>query len=218
VIRGRAIGAARRPIATHFEGRSVAALVTDPHTVLARDDHLGPVVETHGPVTIEPAEDFFRRFVVSIVRQQVSTASAEAIRERLFEQIEVTPTGVLAAEEAVLREAGLSEQKTRYVQNVAATFDERDWDRSYFAGRDDDAVRDELTSITGVGTWTADMQLIFALGREDVFPVGDLGIRRGMRRCVGEDLDRADMVAHAERWQPYRSYASLYLWRVSDGE
>jgi DNA-3-methyladenine glycosylase II len=80
---------------------------------------------------------------------------------------------------------------------------------------DDEAVVDELTSITGVGTWTARMQLLFSFGRPDVFPVGDLGIRKGMRTLYG-DLSREEMVETAEAWRPYRSYASLYLWRVTE--
>jgi DNA-3-methyladenine glycosylase II len=80
---------------------------------------------------------------------------------------------------------------------------------------DDDAVIDELTSITGVGDWTARMQLLFSLGRPDVFPVGDLGIRKGMRALYG-DIDRETMVERAKRWAPYRSYASLYLWRIEE--
>nr|WP_220222417.1 hypothetical protein [Haloplanus salinus] len=78
-----------------------------------------------------------------------------------------------------------------------------------------DAVIEELTSITGVGTWTAKMQLLFSLGRPDVFPVGNLGIRTGMRTLRG-DIDRERMVETAERWAPYRSYASLYLWRIEE--
>lgn len=145
-------------------------------------------------------------------------ASADAMRERLFDAVTVTPAGIRAADEATLRDAGLSEQKTRYVQNVAAAVADRGWSQSYFAGMDDDAIRAELTDVTGVGRWTADMQLIFSLGREDVFPVGDLGIRKGMTRVFDDDLSRAEMVDRAERWAPYRSYASLYLWRTTDGD
>jgi DNA-3-methyladenine glycosylase II len=80
---------------------------------------------------------------------------------------------------------------------------------------DDEAVVAELTTITGVGTWTAEMQLMFSLGRPDVFPVGDLGIRKGMRTLYG-DLSREEMVEKSEEWRPYRSYASLYLWRAKE--
>ena len=115
-----------------------------------------------------------------------------------------------------MREVGLSRQKTRYVNNVATAFREREWSRSAFEEMDEEAVRAELTDVTGVGTWTANMQLLFSLGHEDVFPVGDLGIRKGMQTLFDRDLTRAEMTDVAERWRPYRSYASLYLWRVEE--
>jgi len=201
---------------TPFSIRALRSLVSDPHETLAADEYLGPLVERHGPLTIEPATDFFQRFVVSVLRQQVSMASAAATRERLFEAIEVTPEGVLAADDAALRDAGLSRQKTRYVNNIAEAFADGRVSRDALAGLSDDAVRDVLTEITGVGTWTANMQLMFSLGREDVFPVGDLGIRKGMESVFGEELTRGEMRTKAERWAPYRSSASLYLWRAEE--
>jgi DNA-3-methyladenine glycosylase II len=191
--------------------------VPAPHQHLRADEYLGPLVAEHGRLTLDPAEDFFARFVVSVLRQQVSMASAAATRERLFDAVEVTPPGILAADDAVLRDAGLSRQKTRYVNELAVAFDERGYSKASFADMDDDAVRAELTSITGVGPWTADMQLMFSLGRPDVFPVGDLGVRKGMVELFGEDMTRTEMVDRAERWAPYRSYASLYLWGVDEG-
>lgn len=79
----------------------------------------------------------------------------------------------------------------------------------------DEEVIEELTDIHGVGEWTANMFLIFVLGREDVFPVGDLGIRKAMEELYGE-MSRSEMREKAEDWRPYRSLASLYLWRVVD--
>jgi DNA-3-methyladenine glycosylase II len=183
---------------------------------LATDPYLGPLVEAHGRLTIEPAEAFFQRFVTSILRQQVSMASAAATRNRLFDTVEVTPDGVLAADDDLLRDAGLSRQKTRYVNNVAWAFEQRGWSKAKFEGMEDSAVRTELTDVTGVGTWTANMQLLFSLGRDDVFPVGDLGVRKGMQRLFDADLSRTEMVEEAERWRPHRSHASLYLWRVEE--
>ncbi|MFC7096026.1 DNA-3-methyladenine glycosylase family protein [Halobaculum marinum] len=183
---------------------------------LRDDDRLGPVIHRHGPLTIEPAADPFERLVVSILRQQVSMASAAATRERLFDAVEVTPEGVLAADEQVLKDAGLSRQKTRYVRNVAEAFAEHGWERGSFESMTDDEVRAALTDITGVGEWTANMQLLFTLARPDVFPVGDLGIRKGMEELFGREMSRAEMVDEAERWAPYRSYASLYLWRAKE--
>jgi DNA-3-methyladenine glycosylase II len=188
----------------------------DPIASLRSDPALRPLIEEHGRLTIEPAPEFFPRFVTSILRQQVSMESAAAVRERLFDAVEVTPEGVLAADPATLRDAGLSAAKTRYVRNLAEAFRERGYSKAYFEGMDDDAVMEELTSITGIGPWTVRMQLLFSLGREDVFPVGDLGVRKGMRALFGEEMTRAEMVERAERWAPHRSYATVYLWRIEE--
>jgi DNA-3-methyladenine glycosylase II len=184
---------------------------------VARDPKLGPLVEAHGDLPIGTADDEFARLVVAIVNQQLSVESAAAIRERLFDRVEVTPAGVRDAEETTLREVGLSGQKVEYVRNVAAAFDERDLTRDGLAGESDEAVIDALTEIRGVGVWTAKMYLIYVLGRPDVFPVEDLGVRKAMAELYGyDDDDREGMIDHAERWRPYRSYASRYLWRVVD--
>lgn len=187
----------------------------DPNDVLAEDPVLDPVVEAHGPIQVEPADDLFARFARSIVRQQISMDAADAIEQRLDATIELTPAGVLAAEESTLRDVGLSGQKTAYLTNVAEAFDRNGYDRAYFDGMEDDAVIDELTAIRGVGPWTAKMFLLFCLGRPDVFPVEDLGIRKGMTSLYGE-MDRESMTEHADDWRPYRSYASCYLWKVAD--
>jgi DNA-3-methyladenine glycosylase II len=189
--------------------------MSPPHDHLSSDAYLGPLVEEYGRLELEAADDMFRRLVVSILRQQVSMASAEATKARLIEAVEMTPEGILAADPGTLRDCGLSRQKTDYVRNVAAAFD-AEYDRSYFEDLDDEAVIEELTSIKGVGEWTARMQLLFSLARPDVFPVGDLGVRKGMRTLFGAEMSREEMVTTAERWAPYRSYATLYLWRVDE--
>lgn len=184
---------------------------------LRTDPDLGPLVEEHGPLGLAPAENPFRRLVVSLTRQQVSMAAADAIEKRLFDAVEVSPEGLLAAEESTLREAGLSRQKVEYVRAVARAWRERGYDRASFEGMDDDAVTAELTDVHGVGTWTAKMFLLFALGRQDVFPVEDLGVRRGMEQVCGREMTRGEMRERAEAWRPYRSYASRYLWRAYEG-
>ncbi|WP_232701910.1 DNA-3-methyladenine glycosylase family protein [Halobacterium wangiae] len=191
--------------------------MTDPYDVLRADPEMASLVAEHGELELDPAEDTFQRLVTSIVRQQVSIASADAIEARLFERFEVTPRSIAAADPAALQEAGLSAAKADYVQNVALAYKERGYDRAFFAELSDESVHDELTSIAGIGPWTADMFLMFALGREDVFPVGDLGIRKGMEAIYGAETTRAEMRDIAERWTPVRSYASLYLWRAYEG-
>lgn len=173
---------------------------------------LGPLVDEHGELVLEPAEDPFARLVVSIINQQVSTQSAAAIRERVFDRFEVTPESMLAADEELLRDAGLSDAKVRYVRSAAEAFQDRRITPARFDGMAMEDVVAELTDVTGIGAWTAKMYLMFVLGREDVFPVEDLGIRRGMELLYG-DISRTEMVERAEPWRPYRSYASLYLWQ-----
>ncbi|WP_396612305.1 DNA-3-methyladenine glycosylase family protein [Haloferax sp. S1W] len=188
------------------------------YDTLRTDSHLGGVVESHGPVTLDPAADPFERLVVSIVNQQLSTTAAATIRDRLFDRVEVTPAGLLAADGSVLRDCGLSGQKVGYVRNVAEAFQDG-LSADSLRAMDNDDVIDALTEIRGVGVWTAKMFLIFVLAREDVFPVEDLGIRRGMEHVFEVEADaftHGEMVERAERWAPYRSYASLYLWRVMD--
>ena len=181
---------------------------------LADDDLLGPVVT--GVSALDPASDLFERLVVSILRQQVSVASAAATRERLFDAVAVTPQGVLAADPEQLREAGLSRQKTRYVRAAAEAFRDEAYSKAALADCSNEMIRDRLTEITGVGPWTANMQLLFTFGRPDVFPVGDLGIRRGVERLADAELSREEIRETATRWAPFRSYASLYLWASTD--
>ncbi|WP_129115043.1 DNA-3-methyladenine glycosylase family protein [Halegenticoccus tardaugens] len=184
---------------------------------LREDPEIAALVERHGPLELEPAADPFERLVVSIVNQQISTASAAAIRERLFDRFEIAPETLLRADEDDLAAVGLSAQKVEYVQNVARAFVEGDLTRETFVEMTDEEVVAELTEIRGVGTWTAKMFLMFALGREDVFPVEDLGVRNGMRHLFGDELTREEMVDRAEAWRPHRSVACLYLWRAYDG-
>ena len=188
---------------------------------LRADPVTARLLETHGDLAVAPADDEFKRLCVSIVNQQLSSASAAAIRDRLFERFDggLTPDAVIAADEATLREAGLSRSKVEYLRNAATAFRERDLTREGLADLPDEAVVRRLTEVRGLGEWTAHMYLLFALGREDVFPVGDLAVRRAMADlCDLPADDRAAMVERAERWRPYRSYAARYLWRHYEGD
>ena len=185
---------------------------------LREDPTMATLVDRHGPLDVAPADDEFARLCTSIVNQQLSTASANAIRERFLDVLggDPTPDRVLAADEDALREAGLSGTKVEYLRNVAAAFrdDERDFTREGLAGVSDEAVVDRLTEIHGVGAWTARMYLIFALGREDVLPLGDLAVRKGIEQAYndGAELSRAEMREIGEAWRPYRSYGTRYIW------
>jgi DNA-3-methyladenine glycosylase II len=173
---------------------------------------MADLIDTHGERSLQPAADEFRRLVVSIINQQLSTASADAIRGRVVDLLgEVSVETVLAADREALRATGLSDRKVDYLRNVAEAFRDRDLSREALAAHDDDAVIERLTTITGVGRWTAEMYLLFGLGRADVLPLGDLAIRRGMASLYGCD-SRDAMREVAESWRPYRSYGTLYVW------
>ncbi|MFB6362371.1 MAG: DNA-3-methyladenine glycosylase [Halobacteriales archaeon] len=189
----------------------------DPYARLRDDPTLGPLLEEHGELSIGPAADTFERFTVAIINQQLSSTSAAAIRERVFERFEISPDGMAAADRDALRDSGLSGQKIDYIKNIAEAYRTKGLGVEYFDSEPDAAVVDELTAIKGIGPWTAKMYLIFCLGREDVFPVEDLGIRKGMRTLFAEEMTREEMVDAADAWRPFRSYASRYIWRVSDG-
>ncbi len=184
--------------------------------VLRRDPVLDALIERYGPITLEPAQDPFGRLIRSITHQQVSLAAGDAILERLKASVELTPDGIRSSDRETLLSAGLSGQKADYVVDIADTFIERSYERETFVDMDDEAVIEELTDIHGVGPWTAKMFLIFCLGRTDVFPVEDLGIRRAMEHQIDPDLTREEMITRAENWRPYRSYGSLYLWESID--
>lgn len=186
--------------------------MSDPYDVLCEDPVLDRLADEHGDLSVAPHDDPFRRVVESIVNQQLSTQSAAAIRDRLFEQVEVTPDGILAADEDVLADAGLSGQKIRYVRNAAERWDDT-LDPSLYEDATNDEVVASVTDVTGFGDWTAKIYLMFVLGRADVFPVEDLGIRKAMAKHYGHE-DREEMRAHAEAWRPYRTVACRHLWRT----
>ncbi len=178
------------------------------------------LLERYDPYSERDREPF-ERLCVSIVNQQLSTASAAAVRERVFETLgEVTPERVLAAEEAPLRDAGLSASKVEYMRNVASAFQAEDLTPSGLSGLDDDAVVDRLTEIRGIGQWTAEMYLIFVLERPDVLPLGDLAVRRGIEQLYadGGDLSRAEMRSVADGWRPYRSHGTRYVWAAYEAD
>lgn len=183
--------------------------------VLRQDDVMARLIDEHDPYTeVEWSE--YERLAISIINQQLSTASAAAVRERVFELLDhdVTPATVLAADEEALRDAGLSRMKVEYMQNAARAFQEADLSREGLADHSDAEVVDLLTEIKGIGEWTAEMYLLFVLEREDVLPLGDLAIRRGIEQLYGDgaELTRAEMREIAERWRPYRSVATRYIW------
>ena len=156
----------------------------------------------------------------AICAQQLSNKAAQTICARVFEGTSRTrgPTVecLRARSDAQLREAGLSRQKVRYIRALCDAFGEGHLKGYRFSGRDDETIIQDLTEVAGIGRWSAEMFLIFNLHRPDIFSGGDLALHNGLMRidrCEG--LGPKDCEARAQRWAPYRSVASLYLWRIA---
>jgi DNA-3-methyladenine glycosylase II len=163
--------------------------------------------------------DVYGALIRAIVGQQLSTASAGAIFGRILARYggrSPTPQEILAEDPDELRVAvGLSHAKTVYLRSLAQHVLDGSLQLDRLAALPDDAVITELTAVKGVGEWSADMFLMFTLGRPDVLAVGDLGIRQAFRDLYGFDSlpGRAEMEAIAEPWRPYRTLGCLFLWR-----
>jgi DNA-3-methyladenine glycosylase II len=176
------------------------------------------IARTESPeVTLRP--DPFNALIRSIMYQQLAGPAASAILRRflaIWDDNYPTPEQLLAAPEDQLRAAGLSRQKLGYVRDLADKFangnlHDLDWD-----ALDDEEIIVRLTTVKGIGRWSAEMFLMFSLGRPDVLPVDDLGVRKGMQKVYAlEELPKpAEMREIAERWRPYRSIGSWHMWRA----
>jgi DNA-3-methyladenine glycosylase II len=174
-----------------------------------------------GPIPMSPHRggSAFAYLSRAILAQQISTAAARSIGKRMSDRFgwPWRPEHILAASDEELRALGLSRQKASYLRDLAArTRDGLPLDR--LSRLSDERVIEKLTVVKGIGRWTAEMYLMFRLGRGDVLPVDDLGIRSAMRRAYGmRGLPKKDRMRRiAEAWRPYRSIACFYLWRSLD--
>jgi DNA-3-methyladenine glycosylase II len=166
---------------------------------------------------IVPTDDYFRCLVNSIISQLVSSKAADTVSARLHAHVSdlVDPATLLKIDTETYRSFGIGPQKSGYIRNVAQAFTDQAHLYEKLHELEDHEVVQRLTDIRGVGKWTAEMFLIFGLGRMDVFAPDDLGLKNAMIRHfgIGETPSRKDLVAFAERWSPYRSVASVVLWR-----
>ena len=189
----------------------------------AADPVMKTIIDAVGPYTLRFERDRFSMLVRSIVSQQISTSPARAIRKRLMDL--VGPDGLTAGNLAgfntdELRSVGLSSQKASYVADLTAKVNDGAVNLRQIGRLSDEAVVGSLTQVKGIGRWTAQMFLIFSLGRPDVFPHDDLGIRTAIRyRYDLDDLpDKTTSHSIAAPWRPYASVASWYRWRSLDLE
>lgn len=187
-----------------------------------RDPILKQLIAAVGPCTLRSNPDRFLALVRSIISQQISTRAAAAIAGRLVETLKpnaITPAAILRAAPETLRQAGLSEAKTRSLRDLAQKVDDGSVPLRALHRLADEEVIATLTPVRGVGRWTAEMFLIFSLGRLDVLPVDDWGLRVGVQRQYGlaEPPGKASLRELGEAWRPYRSIATWYFWRSLNG-
>lgn len=187
------------------------------------DPRLGELIARAGPFTMRPrpTQSLFAALVRAVVNQQLSGRAADTILGRLVALYRPRrfprPEDVLETPSERLRAAGLSAAKTAAIKDLAArTLDGTVPSMLRVRLMSDDEIIERLTTVRGVGRWTVEMLLLFRLGRPDVLPLGDLGVRKGFARTFGPRALRDPLVLsrRAERWRPYRSVASWYLWRA----
>jgi DNA-3-methyladenine glycosylase II len=184
------------------------------------DPRWSDLIDRVGPCILRPRPDRFGTLVRAIIGQQISSRAAASIDARLraLAGEPHAPEPLLALGEEKLRTAGISGVKSRYILNLAEAVASGRVPVDEFHDWDDEAIVASLTSIKGIGVWTAEMFLIFALNRPDVLPVGDLGVRVAIRDRHGlAELPKPQLCRElAEPWRPYRSIAIWYLWRGFD--
>lgn len=207
--------------------------IATPHTLHQAADYLAsadpilaPIIASAGLPTITPHKNYYQELVESIISQQLSVKAAATILRRF---VELFPSGgfpppdeILAKDIEVLRGVGLSRQKASYIQDLARRVIDNSVRFNHLDTLTNDEVVDELTQIKGVGVWTVHMFLLFCMGRLDVLPTGDLGIRNGIQKLY--DLtdkpspDVIEALAKSRGWHPYESVASWYIWHSLDNK
>jgi DNA-3-methyladenine glycosylase II len=184
------------------------------------DPILAELIRQWGTCTITPSTDYYHELVSSIISQQLSVKAAATIQARflgLFNDKLPLPADILGTDTEILRKVGLSYAKVKYVRDLAERISDGRLDLETLPDMSNEAIIAELIAVKGIGEWTAHMFLIFCLGRLDVLPVGDLGIKMGIKKLylldhVPSPAEVAE-VAAARSWHPYESIASWYIWR-----
>lgn len=186
------------------------------------DPALRKIIKKVGPCTLHPRRDYFVKLCQSIFSQQISTAAAASLFGRFRDQFprrQPTPARVLeflrTSPEEKIKSIGLSRQKRVYVEDLAERFATGQVPTRRFSVMDDEAIVQSLIPIKGIGRWTVEMFLIFCLNRTDVWPIDDLGVRKGVQSAYGmaEIPEKAELIQMGEKWRPWRTIATWYFWR-----
>ena len=189
---------------------------------LSRDKDLKTLIDHFGVITLKRRRNYFKSLLRSIIHQQLSGKAARTIENRFLELYNgnryPTPEEVLKTPAEAIQNVGISRMKTEYIRGLAKIIDDGDIRLEKLSELSNDEVGNVLKEVRGIGQWTVDMFLIFSLNRPDVFPLNDLGIQKGLMLLLGRQkiLSRESMLSHSKKWKPYRTLASLYLWKIVD--
>jgi len=173
------------------------------------------IIQTHGYPPLWTRSNSFESLIHIILEQQVSLQSAKAAFLKLNQKLgHITPQGLLTLSDEEMRECYFSRQKTRYARDLAETILSGRLDLEKLSTGSDDDIRKVLKQVKGIGEWTADIYLLFALQRTDVFPVGDLAMINALKEIkkLKKDISRESIIRVANKWRPYRSIATMLLW------
>ena len=163
--------------------------------------------------------DLFYTLIRSVIGQQISVKAASTVWSRFCERIgDIEPKNILSADIEELRSCGLSKRKAEYVIGISESWP--DYHSLKWKEMSDEEIIQELIKLRGVGKWTAEMILIFTMLRPDVFPIGDIGMIRGIEKSYnsGEKMSREELYAISEKWKPWRTVACCFMWRTVDPE
>jgi len=187
------------------------------------DKKLAPIIKMYGPCKFEPHSDHYGELVSSIVGQQLSSKAGAVIWGRviaLFGGKMPSPRQLIAMDADKIRACGVSYPKIGYMKDLAAHILDGRLDLEHISTMTNSRLIEQLTAVNGIGEWSAHMFMIFGLGRLDILPVGDLGVRKAIMNLYGtkELPDSAQIIAIADkyRWHPYESVAAWYLWQSLD--
>ena len=185
---------------------------------LKKDPDFYPIIKKVGTFQIRLIRNRYESLVEAIITQQLAGSAAKAISKRfkaIYSQRYPKPIDVIKTPLPQLRKTGLSKMKITYIKDLSKKIESKEIRLNSLAKLSDEDVISNLTQVKGIGRWTAEMFLIFSLGRLDVLPVGDLGLKKGVQKLfLMTDLPSEDQVRRiGERWKPYRTVATWYLWK-----
>ena len=184
-----------------------------------RDPVLAAIMRAHPKVFMTRRGEPFMTLARAIVGQQISVKAAQSVWNRVCECVgAITPDNVLARKRPQLRACGLSDRKVEYIADLAQHFADGRIHVHRWPEMSDESIIEELVAVRGIGRWTAEMFLMFNLLRPDIYPLGDLGLQKGLRVAYhgGRSVSLRTMKKRGETWRPYRSVATWYLWRSLD--